>query len=49
MKCETCTYNKYGHIVHLCGLCEEDDIRKRIHWWQEGKKKLKDKEKDRKK
>ena len=42
-KCEDCSYTKDGKIETLCGPCEEDAIRERIKWWQEGKKRLKEK------
>ncbi len=48
MRCSTCTYNKFGLLVHQCGFCEEKGIRERITWWQTGKKKLKEREKERK-
>lgn len=43
MKCTTCSYDKKGYIIKVCGPCEEEAIRQRINWWQEGKKKLKEK------
>lgn len=43
MTCENCSYDKNGTITTLCGPCEEDAIRQRINWWQEGKRKLNEK------
>ena len=43
--CENCTYDKNGKIDTLCGPCEEEGIRQRIQWWQEGKRKLKENDK----
>ena len=42
-KCKDCSYTKDGNLDTLCGPCEEDAIRQRIKWWQEGKRKLKEK------
>ena len=41
MTCENCSYDKDGKFEKLCGPCEEDAIKERINWWQEGKRKLK--------
>jgi len=41
-KCPHCTY-KNSVLVKQCGFCEEKDIAARIRWWQQGKKKLKEK------
>ena len=41
MTCENCSYDKDGKFEKLCGPCEEDAIKERIDWWQEGKRKLK--------
>ena len=43
MECTTCSYDEKGYIIKVCGPCEEEAIRQRINWWQEGKKKLKEK------
>ena len=43
-KCKDCTYDERGRLIHTCGLCEEKAIKERIQWWQDGKKKLKEKE-----
>jgi len=48
MRCPTCTYSKLGLLIHVCGFCEEKGIKDRITWWQEGKKKLKEREENRK-
>ena len=45
MMCEDCSYDKNGILEKLCGPCEEEAIRQRINWWQEGKRKLKKNEK----
>ena len=42
-KCQDCTYDKRGRLIHTCGPCEEDGIKERTKWWQEGKKKLNEK------
>ena len=42
-KCDNCSYTKDGKLDTLCGPGEEDAIRERIKWWQEGKKNLKKK------
>ena len=42
-KCTDCSYDKNGNIDILCGPCEEEGIRQRIKWWQDGKRKLKEK------
>ncbi len=44
-KCKDCTYDERGILIHTCGPCEEEAIKARIQWWQDGKKKLKEKEK----
>ena len=41
MTCENCSYDKNGNFEKLCGPCEENAIKERIDWWQEGKIKLK--------
>ena len=41
-QCTHCYY-KNGKLVTMCGFCEEKDIAARIQWWQQGKKKLKEK------
>ena len=41
MACENCSYDKNGNFEKLCGPCEENAIKERIEWWQEGKRKLK--------
>ena len=43
-KCEDCTYDERGRLIHTCGHCEEKAIKARIQWWQDGKRKLKEKE-----
>ena len=43
-KCQFCSYDKNVRVLHLCGFCEEEAIRQRIKWWQEGKKKLNEKD-----
>ena len=45
-KCEDCTYDERGRLTHTCGPCEEEAIKARIQWWQDGKRKLKEKEHD---
>ena len=45
-KCEDCTYDERGRLIHTCGPCEEEAIKARIKWWQDGKRKLKEKEHD---
>tara|TARA_B100000927_G_C16476222_1_gene473553 strand:+ start:40470 stop:40670 length:201 start_codon:yes stop_codon:yes gene_type:complete len=45
-KCKDCTYDERGRLTHTCGPCEEEAIKARIQWWQDGKKKLKEKEHD---
>ena len=45
MNCPTCSYDEKGNLIKVCGPCEEEAIRQRINWWQEGKRKLKEKEK----
>ena len=42
LQCEDCSYDDEGQLIHVCGPCEEEAIRRRISWWQEGKKLLKD-------
>ena len=42
LQCDDCSYNDEGQLIHVCGPCEEEAIRRRISWWQEGKKLLKD-------
>ena len=44
--CKDCTYDRLNRLTHMCGLCEEKAIQERIKWWQEGKQKLREKEKD---
>ena len=44
-KCKDCTYDERGILIHTCGPCEEEGIKERIKWWQDGKRKLKEKEK----
>ena len=44
-KCEDCTYDERGRLTHTCGPCEEEAFKERIQWWQDGKRKLKEKEK----
>ena len=44
MKCEDCSYDEDEKLIKVCGLCEEKAIQQRIQWWQEGKRKLKEKE-----
>jgi len=41
--CKDCRYDDRGRLETLCGPCEEEGIRQRINWWQEGKRKLNDK------
>ena len=43
-KCKDCTYDERGRLIHTCGPCEEEAIKARIQWWQDGKRKLKEKE-----
>lgn len=43
-KCQDCAYDKRGRLIHTCGPCEEDAIKERTKWWQEGKKKLNEKD-----
>jgi len=43
-KCENCSYDSYDRLVHLCGYCEEEAIKERIKWWQDGKRKLNERE-----
>ena len=43
MACENCSYDKNGNFEKLCGPCEENAIKERIDWWQEGKRKLNEK------
>jgi len=45
-KCKDCTYDERGKLTHTCGPCEEEAIKARIQWWQDGKRKLKEKEHD---
>ena len=45
-KCQDCTYDERGRLTHTCGPCEEEAIKARIQWWQDGKRKLKEKEHD---
>ena len=40
MNCPYCTYTRNNALVHLCGLCEAEEIAKRVRWWQDGKQKL---------
>ena len=42
LHCDDCSYDDEGQLIHVCGPCEEEAIRRRISWWQEGKKLLKD-------
>ncbi len=42
LQCDDCSYDDEGQLIHVCGPCEEEAIRRRISWWQEGKKLLKD-------
>ena len=42
LQCDDCSYDAEGLLIHVCGPCEEEAIRRRISWWQEGKKLLKD-------
>ena len=44
-KCKDCVYGTNGIIIRVCGPCEENAIKDRIQWWQDGKKKLKEREK----
>ena len=43
-KCKDCTYDEHGRLTHTSGPCEEEAIKARIKWWQDGKRKLKEKE-----
>ena len=43
MECDDCSYDKDGRLTKMCGPCEEKAIQQRIHWWQEGKRRLKEK------
>ena len=43
-KCKDCTYDERDRLTHTCGHCEEKAIKARIQWWQDGKKKLKERE-----
>ena len=43
LQCKDCVYNKNGNLIKNCGPCEEKLIAERIKWWQEGKKKLRNK------
>jgi hypothetical protein len=40
--CPFCSYDANNKIEKLCGFCEAKAINDRVKWWQEGKKKLKD-------
>ena len=40
LQCDDCSYDDEGQLIHVCGPCEEEAIRRRISWWQEGKKHL---------
>ena len=42
LQCDDCSYDDEVQLIHVCGPCEEEAIRRRISWWQEGKKLLKD-------
>ena len=42
LQCDDCSYDDEGQLIHVCGPCEEEAIRRRISWWQECKKLLKD-------
>ena len=37
LQCDDCSYDDEGQLIHVCGPCEEEAIRRRISWWQEGK------------
>ena len=45
-KCEDCTYDERGRLTHTCGPCEEEAIKARIQWWQDGKRSLREREKN---
>ena len=38
-QCPDCSYTD-GKLDKLCGPCEENAIKERIKWWQDGKKRL---------
>ena len=42
LQCDDCSYDDEGQLIQVCVPCEEEAIRIRISWWQEGKKLLKD-------
>ena len=41
-QCPDCSYTD-GKLDKLCGPCEENAIKERIKWWQDGKKRLQEK------
>ena len=45
-KCKDCSYDERDRLTHLCGPCEEQAIKERIKWWQDGKRELRRKEED---
>ena len=38
--------NEKGVVTKLCGPCEEEAIKARIQWWQDGKRSLREREKN---
>ena len=46
MTCENCVTDKRGVVVRECGPCEEQSIKDRIRWWQDGKAALREREKN---
>lgn len=41
LRCSDCSYDEDEQLVYECGPCQAKAIEQRIKWWQEGKKKLK--------
>jgi len=46
LQCKDCVYDEYGKLTRYCGSCEEKNISERIKWWQDGKKKLRERIKE---